>query len=299
MGALTIIPLVAVLLAISVAPVCATDQLSCAATKIKVDAKYGACLLKVARKSVLSGFPADYAKCDANFTGKWATTEAKYGVACPTVGDTAAVQSDATNFANCVVAQLSGDPVGTCFRQIPASGQTSCWDSGGALIACAGSGQDGDLQPGGALAYVDNGDGTVTDQNSGLMWEKLSDDDSVHDQDNSYTWAQAFAGKITTLNGDTFAGHNDWRLPSLKELQSIASYEIPYPGPTLDSAFSTGCPLGCSVTQCSCAQGNLYWSSTSYAFSPQNAWNLSFADGFVGVASKTSDLYVRAVRGGM
>jgi hypothetical protein len=40
-------------------------------------------------------------------------------------------------------------------------------------------------------AYVDNGDGTITDSKTGLMWEKLSDDGSIHDWDATYTWADA------------------------------------------------------------------------------------------------------------
>src|SRR4030095_1336400 len=64
----------------------------------------------------------------------------------------------------------------------PATGQTTCWDSSGVVIPCAGTGHDGDIQAGATLAYTDNGDGTITDNNTGVMWEKLSDDGSIHDQ---------------------------------------------------------------------------------------------------------------------
>ena len=70
-----------------------------------------------------------------------------------------------------------------CGCPLPATGQTTCWDSNGNAISCAGTGQDGELRKGAALAYVDNGDGTVTDVNTGLVWEKLSHDGSVHDED--------------------------------------------------------------------------------------------------------------------
>jgi cysteine-rich repeat protein len=83
----------------------------------------------------------------------------------------------------------------------PATGRTTCWNTAGAVISCAGTGQDGDLQKGSALAYVDNGDGTITDSNTGLMWEKLSADGTIHDWNNLYTWDDAFAVKIATLNG--------------------------------------------------------------------------------------------------
>jgi hypothetical protein len=58
------------------------------------------------------------------------------------------------------------------------TGQTGCWDSSGAVIACAGTGQDGELQKGAALPsprFTDNGDGTVTDNLTGLIWLKNAD----------------------------------------------------------------------------------------------------------------------------
>jgi len=61
-------------------------------------------------------------------------------------------------------------------QKFPATGQTSCWDSGGNVIPCAGTGQDGDIQAGATLKYKDNGNGTITDRNTKLVWEKKSDD---------------------------------------------------------------------------------------------------------------------------
>src|SRR5438034_488520 len=109
--------------------------------------------------------------------------------------------------------------------ELPATGQTTCWDSNGNVIPCAGTGQDGELREGAPLAYVDNGDGTVTDVNTALMWEKLSHDGTVHDDHNGYTWATAVAGHVATLNTTSFAGHDDWRLPNVRELQSIVTYQ--------------------------------------------------------------------------
>src|SRR2546426_2080043 len=105
--------------------------------------------------------------------------------------------------------------------QLPVTGQTTCWDSSGNAIPCAGTGQDGELRKGAPLAYVDEGDGTVTDVNTGLMWEKLSHDGTVHDDDNDYTWATAVAGHRTRLNTTNFAGHNDCRLLNEVQLLSI------------------------------------------------------------------------------
>ena len=54
------------------------------------------------------------------------------------------------------------------------------------------------------------------DVNTGLMWEKLSDDGSIHDRDNLYTWDDAFAVKVATLNSGSFAGRTDRRVPNVK-----------------------------------------------------------------------------------
>ena len=64
------------------------------------------------------------------------------------------------------------------------------------------------LQP----AYQDNGDGTITDLNTGLMW--------IQDAGNKTTYADA----IEELQTYTFAGYDDWRLPTIKELYSLALF---------------------------------------------------------------------------
>ena len=76
-------------------------------------------------------------------------------------------------------------------QAFPATGQMTCWDRLGSVIPCAGTGQDGDLRKGAPLSYTDNGDGTITDNNTGLMWEKLSHDGSIHDVNNTDTWDDA------------------------------------------------------------------------------------------------------------
>ncbi len=101
--------------------------------------------------------------------------------------------------------------------QLLRTGQTTCWDGTGAVVPCAGTGTDGELLRGLTRSYVDNADGTVTDLRTGLTWEKLSDDDSIHDKDTRYPWLEGF-GKIATLNTEAFAGHTDWRMPNVNEL---------------------------------------------------------------------------------
>ena len=179
---------------------------------------------------------------------------------------------------------------------LPATGQTTCWNSGGSVIACAGTGHDGDVQAGATLAYVDNGDGTITDLNTGLMWEKLSDNSSIHDKDTLYTWDNAFAVKVATLNSGSFAGHTDWRVPNVKELQSIVNFQNVHP--SVSPVFNSGCAPGCTVLTCSCTLSSLYWSSSTYAGTPQLAWGGNFSDGYVFTDLKGNGYYVRAVRGG-
>ena len=188
-------------------------------------------------------------------------------------------------------------------QRFPATGQTTCWDTNGNVIACSGTGQDGQIQAGGALAYVDNGDGTITDLNTHLMWEKKSADGSIHDQSNLYGWADAFSTFIGGLNaGGGFAGHTDWRLPNVKELQSIINYQnVNYQNVNLavSTAFNANCAPDCTVTTCSCTQSNDYWSSTTYQDIPNDAWFVNFSYGGDSANSKSSNYYVRAVRGGL
>ena len=59
------------------------------------------------------------------------------------------------------------------YMDIPKTGQFLCYDNEGNVIDCAGTGQDGDLQMGRASPdprFTDNGDGTVTDNLTGLIW---------------------------------------------------------------------------------------------------------------------------------
>jgi uncharacterized protein DUF1566 len=186
-----------------------------------------------------------------------------------------------------------------CVRPFPATGQTMCWNAAGTAIPCAGTGQDGDVQAGATLAYGDNGDGTITDTNTGLVWEKLADDGSIHDKDDVYPWTNAFSVKIAALNTvPCFAGHCDWRVPNLRELaslQNLGTY------PSVSPAFDAGCIAGCTVLTCSCTNtSQYYWSSSAYAGAPSNAWVADFGIGLLGqgFGKDFSSFCVRAVRGG-
>ncbi len=64
--------------------------------------------------------------------------------------------------------------------------------------------------------FQDNGNGTITDRATGLMWSKA-------DSGKGMNWQGALAW-VQQLNATNYLGHNDWRLPDAKELQSIADY---------------------------------------------------------------------------
>jgi hypothetical protein len=129
------------------------------------------------------------------------------------------------------------------------------------------------LQKGASRSFTDNGDGTITDNTTGLMWEKKSDDGTIHDVDDLYTWCKNTSPLdgvcdtagfpmdgtmvttfLATLNaGGGFAGHTDWRIPNLNELLSIVNYQNT--DPAVDAAFNTNCAANCTVTTCCCTHG--------------------------------------------
>jgi hypothetical protein len=177
------------------------------------------------------------------------------------------------------------------------TGQTICYNTPGSVIACAGTGHDGELQNGVARSFTDNGDGTITDNLTGLMWEKQSDDGGIHDKDNTYTWDAAFASKLVTLNGGGgFAGHTDWRVPNIVELESLKNFGAV--SPAVYSAFNTNCAATCTVTTCSCTKSYTYWSSSTYQSGPTLVWTLYFFDGRTEFDDKTNVRALRAVRTG-
>ena len=270
----------------------------CEAAKLNAAGKYGACRLGAEKKAVLKAIAPDYTKCDAKYTTAWGKAESKYGVACPTSGDQGPVQTAITDHTDDLRSHLDGGPLEGGAQPLQ-TGQTQCDQGAGTLGACPGSplGQDAALSNGAARQYVDNGDGTITDLKTGLMWEKLSQDGSIHDYGTTYTWYTAFTTKIAGLNaGSGFAGHTDWRLPNVNELQSLADYGLV--GPAIDPAFNASCAASCTVLTCSCTQSDFYWSSTTYQGLPAYAWFVDFLDGSVGAYGKSFSVYVRGVRGG-
>ena len=108
------------------------------------------------------------------------------------------------------------------------TGQTTCYNTEGFQISCAGTGQDGDIQAGASwpdIRLSDNRNGTVTDNLTGLMWTKMT---YVPGPKACYpytekTWLEAFE-YIKCLNNNRFLGFSNWRLPNVRELFSLLDY---------------------------------------------------------------------------
>lgn len=173
----------------------------------------------------------------------------------------------------------------------------------GQTIAYA-PGDDGQVAAGRPFNFVDNGDGTITDSNTGLTWEKKGDDGSLHDVDNKYT-GLAGAGSVfewvqfvnAENGGEGFAGHNDWRVPNLREISTLLDFGV-VPAP-VHSMFDSDCAVGCSADSCSCTATDSYWSSTTFAPNTALSWFVAFDYGNANADVKTKSFHVRAVRGGM
>ena len=184
----------------------------------------------------------------------------------------------------------------TCLARtgLPATEQMMCYDTAGNVIPCASAdfpGQDGFYQAGcpSGGRFVDNGDGTVTNTCTGLMWQKgtadVSGNGSIGTEvgnDDRLNWQPA----LKYCEDLDFAGHSDWRLPNVQELQSIIDYgRVTLAIDPVFEAVSGG-----------------YWTSSSHADIPKNAWVVNFDVGVdfpvVPDAFKYRGFWVRAVRSG-
>jgi len=164
---------------------------------------------------------------------------------------------------------------------LPKTGQTKCYDTAGAEIPCADTGQDGEIQAGVAWPeprFTDHGNGTVTDNLTGLMWTK-----NANLPNGAMYWYTA----IDYCNNLSLSGYTHWRLPNINELESLINANEPNPGTWLVSQGFTN------------VQASYYWSSTSFAVSPDGAWVVGMWDGYVYAGDKSYYYYyVWPVRGG-
>jgi hypothetical protein len=178
--------------------------------------------------------------------------------------------------------------------QLPRTGQTTCWNDAGVVIDCTGTGQDGETRMGAsfpALRFVDNGDGTISDTMTGLVWLKNAHcgetvggvavtyvgypvDPNVFGfpWQNAVNWSKALASGNCGLSDLSKAG--EWRLPNQNELSSLINRQealIPW----LTSQGFT------NVNQ-------VYWTSTSSAYNGSGAYANSFVSGNSGGSGKAT-----------
>lgn len=180
---------------------------------------------------------------------------------------------------------------------LPATAQTWCYRVRSSYhLPCDCSapdvavGQDGEVRSGCPREgrFVDNGDRTVTDTCTGLMWQREAADidaDGTIDAKDGLPWTATApgTGALEYAESLALAGHTDWRLPNVRELMSLVDHSSA--APALAPVFGDA-PLA-------------FWSSTSATASPTSAWYVGFqsgSNGIVGSTSKTQNYLVRAVR---
>jgi hypothetical protein len=169
---------------------------------------------------------------------------------------------------------------------LPRTGQTASYAVG----------DDGDKLKGVAAPsprFTDNGNGTVTDNLTGLIWLKNANcTDTVGgiakasgylDWANALVWSNNLASGSCGLSDGSTAGQ--WRLPSGNELASLMDL----------SKYSPALPAGHPFAS---VRSSGYWSGSTYAGSTANAWVVGMDVGYVGGSSKTFSYYVWPVRAG-
>jgi quinol monooxygenase YgiN len=151
---------------------------------------------------------------------------------------------------------------------LPRTGQTRCYNSKGEVIPCAGTGQDAEYLGGDPFPdprFADNGDGTVTDNLTGLVWLKNANLFGEVMRDEAIERARGLASGHGGLSDGSKAG--DWRLPNVNELESLLD---------LNNTSGPAIPSGHPFTNLQAAN---YWSSTSVAAFPALGWYVATAVG--------------------
>lgn len=156
-----------------------------------------------------------------------------------------------------------------------AAAQHACADEGSAAAAPS-------------ARFQDNGDGTVTDAKTGLMWMRCSGGQQWQGGRcvgpvASFSLDEA-QSEAEQLNRGGAAFFNDWRVPSLRELATITERRCE--SPRTDLAVFPDTPA------------SMYWSSTPRAGDVKRRWAMSFGDAGVVVAVKDERFHLRLVRTG-
>ncbi len=134
--------------------------------------------------------------------------------------------------------------------------------------------------------FADHGDGTVSDNKTGLMWAKCvsgrTGSDCATLDATGYNWKPA----LEHASNSFLAGHDDWRLPNIKELASIIEESCEFPA--VNESVFPGMPSNPRL-----------WSSSPYHVNSDfGIWSVDFDDGIDLHGSSGNLIYVRLVRGG-
>jgi len=121
--------------------------------------------------------------------------------------------------------------------------------------------------------FKENGDGTIYDSLTGLVWQKVQSTTLM-------TWEEA----LNYVSGLVLASKSDWRLPNIKELQSLNDEKLYKP--SFNKDFFTDINSG------------NYWSSTTLLNASTKAWDINIDYGIVSYNEKTNKENVLCVRGG-
>lgn len=163
--------------------------------------------------------------------------------------------------------------------QLPKTGQTSCWDQGGNIIDCKGSGHDGEFQQGVEWPnprFTNNNDGTVTDNLTSLMWLEDGACLGKIPWEDSTNIIRLFNSSSNSLKCTGYtASYKDWRLPTVNELASLANCDQKDISVWLNNnhGFSR-------------VQSGWYWTSVRHCASDKLIWFVSMVSGFTSVTNK-------------
>ncbi|EDN68171.1 Protein of unknown function DUF1566 [Beggiatoa sp. PS] len=142
------------------------------------------------------------------------------------------------------------------------------------------AGDDGTHQKGvtvSGLRFTDNGNGTVTDNLTSLIWTKDANcPSSTKIWDDAIDYSNVLASGTCGLSDGSVIG--DWRLPNVRELQSLVDY----------SQYSPGLPSGHPFLN---VQSDYYWSSTTFKNNTGSAWAISMNTDVVFTKNKTTNFY--------
>jgi hypothetical protein len=337
------------LCSVSTAEASVTAAQKCEAAKLNAAGKYDLCRLLAQAKAAKSGGMPDFSTCDAKYAAKWAQAETKAGGMCLSSSDAATVQAFLSQGTTALGVALAGAPLPACGNgvidpgeqcdQSNLNGQTCASQGFAAGELICGAGCMFDTSGCSASRFVDNGDGTVSDLRTGLMWEQktaghcvlnliacFSDADCVgnggggvcqpclHCVNATYTWTTSgspyppngsaftdFLYQLDNCSSDGltetggFAGHCDWRIPTIEELDSIIDISRE------PACYTSGSGVLCIDPTFGPTLGYYYWSAlTAYSVPGDHALTAAFGGdvglGFASPFLKTSTACVRAVR---